>query len=136
MTHALRHFRGTSAGLGGLWVHGGFEASIPSLNAGNLGSFRVFLPGMNDNTPVEEVHSFFSEATILDRDNRLLAIGKARIYPTLHAGVFWPQELTPAPALSNCAAWLRAKDATYQLSRVVLCPHHKGKPNHFDFEFV
>ena len=117
-------------------MHGGFEASIPSLNAGNLGSFRVFLPGMNDNTPVEEVHSFFSEATILDRDNRLLAIGKARIYPTLHAGVFWPQELTPAPALSNCAAWLRAKDATYQLSRVVLCPHHKGKPNHFDFEFV
>ena len=85
----------------------------------------------------EDIPQIVFQATVLDQDNRPLASGEARLYTSLHSGVFWPQKAKDVHLLPNCAATLKSLDGSlYTIQNLKVCPHHQPEfVNHCEFDY-
>jgi hypothetical protein len=77
-------------------------------------------------------------ATVLDRDNQLLASGQARLYTKRNCGMFWTQVPKDVHSLPNCATTLRSSTGSlYEIRNLKVYPHHYREiVNHCEFEYV
>lgn len=79
------------------------------------------------------------QATILDKDNRLLASGRVRLYTKLNSGTFWLPGNEDAHKIPTGAAILQAENGSvYSIKKFRPCSAHLEREpvNHCDFEYA
>jgi hypothetical protein len=86
----------------------------------------------------EPAIEYLSEVRLLDGENQLVSVGAAQLYPSLHAGEFFPRDCSgeTLKTIPTRAARLQTKDGRcFPMPKVDRLCEGKNKPAHFHFDY-
>jgi hypothetical protein len=86
----------------------------------------------------EATIEYLPEVRVLDQENQLVSVGAAQLYPSLHAGEFFPQDCSreTLKAIPTRANRLQTGDGrSFSMPKVDQLCEGKNKPPHFHFDY-